>query len=118
MIRGKLVTSDYIPCGNDAIDDQGLIHFSSGVDWIKISESVMPIRGWIVEPWNVSTEQELPRHVSRLKDWSKRRKIDSENTYCIQKIRLCTDRDRTRSYRGQCEASAAWPLQRRRGLRR
>ncbi len=35
----------------------------------------------VIEPWNMSTEQELPRHVSRLKDWSKRRINDSENTY-------------------------------------
>ena len=28
----------------------------------------------IVEPWNMSTEHKLPRHVSRLKTWSKRRK--------------------------------------------
>ena len=35
----------------------------------------------IVKPWNMSTEQKLFIHVSRLKIWSKRRKRDSENTY-------------------------------------
>ncbi len=35
----------------------------------------------IVKPRNMSTEHKLPRHVSRLRTWSKRRKMDSENTY-------------------------------------
>ncbi len=35
----------------------------------------------IVKPWHMSTEQELLKHVSRLKIWSKRRETDSGNTY-------------------------------------
>ncbi len=34
-----------------------------------------------VEPRNMSTEHKLPRHVSRLITWSKRRGMDSEITY-------------------------------------
>ncbi len=49
---------------------------ASGLDYdsgVSISYKMM-----VVEPRNMSTEHKLPRHVSRLKIWSKRRKMDSE----------------------------------------
>ena len=33
------------------------------------------------EPWNMSKESKLPRHLSRLKIWSKRGIMDGANTY-------------------------------------
>ncbi len=65
----------------------------------------------IVESWNMSTEQELPRHVSRLKDWSQRRKIGSENTYRVfiherQGVGLCYDGGNIGEYAG--DAGDEW----------
>lgn len=58
----------------------GSDHRRSCLDY-DFKVSVAYLRGYM-EPWNMSTENTLSRHVSRLKIWSKRGKRDSENTYC------------------------------------
>lgn len=41
-----------------------------------------------IEPWNMFTEYTLLRHVSRLRIWSTKGKIDSENTYLERPLRV------------------------------
>ncbi len=65
--EGRKINSENVPAGKYRLD------YDFGV---SIAYKMM-----IVEPRNMSTEHKLPRHVSRLKTWAERRKMDSEITY-------------------------------------